>query len=138
MSELTPARLCEIRDQLDAGIIVAKAPLIRDLLAHIDHLEAENTRLTGYLVDGGQQLAAKDEEIERLKTSPALEWAKTEGVMEVCWDLRYRGRAVATVWGNGTWHTWDADGVGGENSQELTVAQAKLEAAGSAIEQGFI
>lgn len=26
-----------------------------------------------------------------------------------------RGRNRATVWANGTWHTWDTEGVGGEN-----------------------
>lgn len=46
-------------------------------------------------------------------------------------------RAVATVWENGTWHTWDQWGTGGENSSEGTVQRAKVEAAASAIEQGF-
>jgi hypothetical protein len=26
-----------------------------------------------------------------------------------------RGRKRADVWANGVWHTWDTDGVGGEN-----------------------
>lgn len=26
-----------------------------------------------------------------------------------------RGRNRATVWPNGVWHTWDTDGIGGEN-----------------------
>ena len=47
-------------------------------------------------------------------------------------------RHVATVWDNGVWHTWDREGSGGENSVEPTVAQAKVEAAASAIAQGFI
>jgi len=35
---------------------------------------------------------------------------------------------LATVWSNGVWHTWDANGTGGENSQEPTVAGAQAEA----------
>lgn len=60
----------------------------------------------------------------------------------VRWDLmvgrKGRRRSAATVWDNGTWHTWDKDGVGGENDVEKTVALAKIEAAASAIAQGFI
>lgn len=47
-------------------------------------------------------------------------------------------RLVATVWTNGVWHTWDRDGIGGENDSEETVERAKIEAAASAIAQGFI
>lgn len=49
-----------------------------------------------------------------------------------------RKRCVATVWDNGTWSTWDREGTGGENWKEDTVAKAKVEAAASAITQGFI
>lgn len=31
-----------------------------------------------------------------------------------------QGRCRATVWPNGTWHTWDTDGVGGENDQAVS------------------
>ena len=48
-----------------------------------------------------------------------------------------RKTPCATVWGNGTWHTWDSDGVGGENASERTVAEAKRQAMASAIIQGF-
>jgi protein gp37 len=41
-----------------------------------------------------------------------------------------RGTNLATVWPNGTWHTWDANGIGGENSQTLGVETAK----GAALE----
>ena len=51
--------------------------------------------------------------------------------------LVFAGRTIATVWANGHWHTWDRDGAGGENSVEQTVTRAKIEAAGSAILQGF-
>jgi hypothetical protein len=54
------------------------------------------------------------------------------------WMPTYRKRVVATVWTNGTWHTWDENGVGGENSNEKTVEEAKRQAGGSAILQGFI
>ncbi len=36
--------------------------------------------------------------------------------------------SFATVWPNGTWHTWDADGVGGENDSEPTVEAARAAA----------
>jgi hypothetical protein len=38
---------------------------------------------------------------------------------------RTHGHSFATVWPNGIWHTWDANGVGGENSQEETVESAQ-------------
>lgn len=67
--------------------------------------------------------------------TPLVSWCK-EGSE---WNLRVRGkRSVATVFENGSWFTWDRDGVGGENSQEETVYKAKLQAAASAIDQGFI
>lgn len=53
-------------------------------------------------------------------------------------DLMHNGREVATVWNNGIWHTWDSDGVGGENDREYSVCQAKLEATLSAFNQGFL
>jgi hypothetical protein len=52
-----------------------------------------------------------------------------------CKDVR---KTCATVWDNGTWHTWDRYGVGGENSVEQTVEQAKDEAFCSAVAQGFL
>lgn len=46
------------------------------------------------------------------------------------------------VWERGSqravWHTFDHNGVGGENDVEDTAKQAKIEAAASVIEQGFI
>lgn len=54
------------------------------------------------------------------------------------WWLMAGKRVVATVYKNGVWHTWDRQGTGGENSQEDTVARAKIEAAASVIEQGFL
>jgi hypothetical protein len=30
-----------------------------------------------------------------------------------------RGRNRANVWSNGVWHTWDTDGVGGENGEAI-------------------
>lgn len=68
------------------------------------------------------------------------------------WDLVVRvngtSRTAATVWRNNgsqaTWHTWDHDGVGGENdvehedTPEKAIRRAKIEAAASAIEQGFV
>jgi len=69
-------------------------------------------------------------------TPPRLQWVWSDDRHE--WNLKHDGRTVATVWDNGYWHTWDHQGIGGENSVEETVKQAKIEAASSAIEQGFI
>jgi hypothetical protein len=76
-------------------------------------------------------------------------WAKEEvptgHVSHFNWHLMVRDslrskkwRRAATVWANGVWHTWDRKGSGGENWREDTVKQAKIEAAASAIAQGFI
>ncbi len=57
------------------------------------------------------------------------------------WDLKSCfgfGRSCATVWNNGTWHTWNKLGIGGENSKETSVSLAMKEAKLSAISQGFI
>ena len=55
---------------------------------------------------------------------------------------------AATVWrnqhGEATWHTWDQQGGGGENDVEHEATsdesckRARIEAAASAIDQGFI
>lgn len=74
-----------------------------------------------------------------------IEWKLIVGKV---WN-RQKQRCVATVWRNvgtthATWHTWSQTGEGGENDveHELTSDQsckrAKIEAAASAIEQGFI
>lgn len=64
------------------------------------------------------------------------------------WDLvvrkqswwRTREVVVANAWSNGIWHTFDENGNGGENDVEphCNWKRAKIEAAASAIEQGFI
>lgn len=86
---------------------------------------------------------------EWLMTEPTVRWVAanmdpiTGNVTE--WRLivgklmgRRKQRCVATVWANGTWHTWDHRGVGGENSKEETAERAKIEAAASAIAQSFV
>jgi len=72
----------------------------------------------------------------------------TTGDLKPCWQLMVGHneprRSAATVWLTGVWHTWDENGVGGENSAEWTragkpdVNRAKIEAAAAAIAQGFI
>ena len=57
------------------------------------------------------------------------------------WNLRTWfgfGRIVATVYPNGTWVTWNKDGVGGENCIEDSLPKAMIEAELSAIMQGFV
>jgi hypothetical protein len=44
---------------------------------------------------------------------------------------------VATVWGNGTWHTWDEHGTGGENASEFTVEESKAQAEKAVLRQGW-
>lgn len=63
---------------------------------------------------------------------------------------RRKQRCVATIWVNiseksATWHTWNADGEGGQNDVEAdavdyrrAVRRAKANAGAAAIEQGFI
>jgi len=38
------------------------------------------------------------------------------------------GITLANVWPNGTWHTWDRNGIGGENGVSPSVAQARSDA----------
>lgn len=44
----------------------------------------------------------------------------------------------ATVWDNGTWHTWDEKGEGGANSIEHSITEAMQQATIAALRQGFI
>ena len=76
-----------------------------------------------------------------------LEWVakpvELDGIQEFNLILRFgrKPRTVATVWSNGTWHTWDRQGCGGWNSVEHNAAplyHVKEIAAGAAILQGFI
>lgn len=47
-------------------------------------------------------------------------------------------RHLATVWHNGTWHTWDRQGIGGENSQEKTIEEAQTQAELALVRQGWM
>lgn len=91
--------------------------------------------------------AALTAPVDAVVRQPMLCWRyvdRTPNTDEVNrWELQFRylrghQRTVATVFNNGTWHTWDEDGIGGENSQEPTVERARIEAAASAIAQGFV
>ena len=65
-------------------------------------------------------------------------WHWRDGPQE--WHLQTTaiGRNRATVWPNGTWHTWNCEGCGGENSSERSVEKAKRNAYYSAIDQGWL
>lgn len=75
-----------------------------------------------------------------------LRWKWSERNQE--WNLvTLFGKTRATVWPNGTWHTWDARGTGGENSKckyaefrrfEDLHHAAKVEAWESCEKQKFI
>ncbi len=57
---------------------------------------------------------------------------------EVARELRDgRGRVRATVWSNGTWHSWDEDGVGGENDCCTTLIDAMDQAVAAVVRQGW-
>lgn len=58
------------------------------------------------------------------------------------WDLVDGcGRDRATIWQNAgdrfTWHTWDTDGVGGENDEATTLADAKRHCVAAIVFQGW-
>ena len=80
----------------------------------------------------------------RREWQPRVHWKEETGTIPNVsnWMLMVRdGRKTymaAKVWSNGTWHTFDRNGVGGENWSEPTVKQARVEAAALAIAQGFI
>ena len=65
-------------------------------------------------------------------------WELTNGEWNLIVMGSRRRRSAATVYPNGTWHTWDLDGYGGENSREATVDLAKREAEDSALSQGYL
>lgn len=50
---------------------------------------------------------------------------------------RHNGQAAATVWINGTWHTWNTNGTGGENWTEPTVDAAMVAAMAAVKRQGW-
>lgn len=61
---------------------------------------------------------------------------------EKAWELRAplggrskRNTVAATVWSNGCWHTWDRNGVGGENSEDKDVETAKAEVLAALMRQ---
>lgn len=62
-------------------------------------------------------------------------WHKLMDMYVLTGDGDKLGRQIATVWENGTWSTWDEDGVGLENGVEIGVNEAKAHASLSAIDQ---
>ena len=69
---------------------------------------------------------------------PLLRWHWHDGPQEWRLQLTRWGRTRATVWTNSVWHTWDANGTGGENSSERNITTAKHEAYYSLIKQGWL
>jgi hypothetical protein len=64
-------------------------------------------------------------------------WKKLSGVDESWRLLDERGRNRCSVWENGTWHSWDERGVGGENAVARNVNEAKEQATMAVIRQGW-
>lgn len=52
--------------------------------------------------------------------------------------IDHKGRVRANVWGNGTWHTWDEQGTGGENSSCVNIRDAKDQVLAAVMRQGWI
>ena len=68
-----------------------------------------------------------------------VRWDIKRSLDRLEWNLlRQDGTSAATVYDNGVWHTWDENGVGGENGAEASVELAKAEAVLSALNQGFL
>ena len=57
------------------------------------------------------------------------------------WVLRDgRGRNRANVWANGVWHSWDTDGIGGENGVcdgPNRINDARDQAMAAVVRQGW-
>ena len=61
-------------------------------------------------------------------------WKWNKGA-DATWSLwSPAGLLAATVYQNGTWHTWDEDGVGGQNDSENLIGEAKRQAWASLFE----
>ena len=75
-----------------------------------------------------------------MEEKPLVRWilVRSDLRQELTVSLNGAHRVAAVVYPNGVWHTFDQRGVGGENDLEETVDRAKVEAAASAIDQGFI
>jgi hypothetical protein len=93
--------------------------------------------------ENDQKLKPSEAGCEQRACSPSWVWSERDQQ----WDLKYPGGpSHATVWPNGTWHTWNAIGIGGENSvvdkrfrDYLDLHhEAKREAWESCEKQGFI
>lgn len=87
--------------------------------------------------------AAANGSFSRRAGSPHWVWSERNQ----CWNLKDGDHSHATVWPNGTWHTWDNDGAGGENGFCLHAPYmpfenrhftAKREAWEACERQGFI
>lgn len=66
----------------------------------------------------------------KYETAPpaGFEWRIAED--RQCDELAHGRRVVATVWDHGdsiVWHTWDRNGVGGENAEDATIDEAQRE-----------
>jgi hypothetical protein len=80
--------------------------------------------------------AMKDLEGALRGVEPAGETRKGWSWISAHW--KYHAEAgSANVWPNGTWHTFDTDGVGGENSSETTIPMAMEEAEKAIARQGW-
>ena len=71
---------------------------------------------------------------ERAKTPKSWQWTRVGDKQHL---IDGRGRNRCTVWSTGTWHTWNAHGVGGENAGARTVNEAKEQATLAVIRQGW-
>lgn len=65
-------------------------------------------------------------------------WRKeNEDSTAACTLMDGQGRNRVTVWDNGVWHSWDEDGVGGENGSCENVQDAMDQAVAAVVHQGW-
>lgn len=65
-------------------------------------------------------------------------WSKVEYADGTGWKLLDgQGRNRASVWPNGTWHSFDTDGIGGHNDVCANVKDAMDQALAAVVKQGW-
>jgi hypothetical protein len=103
---------------MSATTVVRERPIV---------LSAEEVRAVH---DGTMTQLRRVVEVEPWKRDTWTENGRTTP----CWTQPW-----ATVWDTGSWHTWDEDGIGGENGiEENDVEAAKAWALKCALRQGFV
>jgi hypothetical protein len=85
----------------------------------------------------GKRLGTRISNCGRRLVRPLLRWHWHDGPQEWRLSIARFGKYRATVWPNGVWHTWDRDGIGGENGVAGEVWLAKAAAYDACIRQRY-